>query len=108
MHHLLSVAVAASTLAAATPGTGAVATSAPVTVSTCTVSDLYNAAIAPELGTPISIRSLQLTFRNTDDTVATQVAFDVVHGGEHTTVIDRGRFSKNVAIEHFFADEMAC
>ena len=78
----------------------------PIAVSTCSVSDLYNSATLSEFGPPINFRSLQLTFRNTDDVVATQVAFDVTHGGERTTVIDRGRFSKDVAIEHTFVNEI--
>jgi hypothetical protein len=55
----------------------------------------------------VPYRLLELTFHNTDETVATQVAFDVVHGGAHTTVIDRGRFSKGVTIEHQFDDAFA-
>jgi hypothetical protein len=83
-----------------------VAMSAPIDVSTCAVTDLYNTPSLVEFGTPITYRSLRLTFRNTGDAVATEVAFDVVHGGEHTTVIDRGRFSKGVAIEHVFYNEI--
>ena len=105
MQHILSIIVAATALATPTSGTGAMAASSPIAVSTCAVTDLYNSASLVEFGTPITYRSLQLTFRNTEDAVATQVAFDVTHGGEHTTVIDRGRFSKGVAVEHYFYNE---
>jgi len=47
---------------------------------------------------------LRLSFLNTDDTAATQVTFDVAHDGTHTKVIDRGRFSRGVAIDHLFED----
>jgi hypothetical protein len=83
-----------------------VAMSSPIAVSTCDVTDLYNTASLVEFGSPINFRSLRLTFRNADDAVATEVAFDVRHGGERTTVIDRGRFSKGVAIEHLFVNEL--
>ncbi len=106
MQPILSIIFAATTLATTTSGTGGVAASAPIAVSTCTVSDLYNIPTLVEFGAPIAYRSLLLTFRNTDDSVATQVAFDVTHGGEHTTIIDRGRFSKGVAIEHVFFNEI--
>jgi len=111
MHTILSVVTAAATFATATPattnpGTGALTVSSPVTVSTCAVSDLYDSATLVEFGLPVTYRSLRLTFRNTDDVVATQVAFDVTHGGERTTIIDRGRFSKDVAIEHTFMNEI--
>ena len=106
MQQFLSLFAAATAFATTTPDTGALAMHSPVAVSTCSVSDLYNVASLAEFGPPIAYRSLQLTFRNTDDAVATQVAFDVTHGGEHTTVIDRGRFSKDVAIEHTFVNEI--
>ena len=105
MQQFLSLIVATAALAAPAAGTGAIATSSPIAVSTCAVTDLYNSASLVEFGTPITYRSLQLTFKNTEDAVATQVAFDVTHGGERTTVIDRGRFSKDVAIEHVFFNE---
>jgi hypothetical protein len=101
MQHLLSIVTAASALAMQQAG---IATSAPVLVSTCSVSDLYDPAVSPEFGPAISYRLLQLTFLNTDDTPATQVTFDVAHDGTHTTVIDRGRFSRGVSIEHSFDD----
>ncbi|HEX3463753.1 MAG TPA: hypothetical protein VHS78_06875 [Candidatus Elarobacter sp.] len=86
-----------------TPQTG-IATSAPVLVSTCAVTDLYNPATNPEFGSNISYRTLQLTFWNTDESVATLVTFDVTHDGTHTKVIDRGRFTRGVPIEHTFGD----
>ncbi len=101
MQHLLSVLAAASALSMPQAG---IANSAPVLVSTCSVSDLYNAAVSPEFGPAISYRLLQLTFLNTDDTPATQVTFDIAHGATHTTVVDRGNFSRGVAIEHSFDD----
>jgi hypothetical protein len=107
MQQILPLIMAATALATPTSGTGAIATSAPIAVSTCAVTDLYNSASLVEFGVPINYRSLQLTFRNTEDTDATKVAFDVTHGGEHTTVIDRGRFSKGVPIEHVFINEIA-
>ena len=66
---------------------------------------MYDSTSMAEFGPPIAFGWLQLSFRNTDDAVATQVSFDVVHGGEHTTVTDRGRFSKNVLVEHVFNDQ---
>jgi hypothetical protein len=105
MQHLLSIVAAASALATTAPTTGAIATNAPVAVSTCAISDMYDSAVMVAFGTPIAFRLLQLSFRNTDDAVATQVSFDVVHGGGHTTVVDRGRFSKGVLVEHVFNDE---
>jgi hypothetical protein len=110
MQHVFSLIAAATALSATTPGTPgstAISASAPIAVSTCAVTDLYNYATAVEFGPPITIRSLSLTFRNTDDVVATQVAFDVVHGGDHTTVIDRGRFSKGALIQHQFDGDFA-
>ncbi len=101
MQHIFAIIAAAGALAM--PQTD-IATKAPVAVSTCTLSDLVNPAILAEYGTPIPIRLLQLTFLNTEDTVATQVTFDVTHDGEHATVTDRGHFSKGVPIEHIFDD----
>ena len=95
MHQVLSIVAAASLLATVTPETGAIATKSPIVVSTCAVSSVYD---------PYTMW-LQLTFRNTDDVVATQVAFDVTHGDGHTTVVDRGRFSKGVTIERVFFGE---
>ena len=86
------------------PQTG-IATNAPVVVNACSVSDLYNPAINPDFGPPISYRLLNLTFLNTDDAVATQVTFDITHDdGRHTKIIDSGRFSRGVPIEHSFDD----
>jgi hypothetical protein len=99
MQNIFAIIAAAGALTM--PQTG-IATNAPVAVSTCTVSDLYNSAINAEFGPPISYRMLQLTFLNTDDAVATQVTFDVTHDGAHTVVIDRGRFSKGVPIERLY------
>jgi hypothetical protein len=101
MQHIFSIIAAASALTM--PQTG-IATNAPVAVSTCTVSDLYNPSSLAEFGPPIPYRMLQLTFLNTDDAVATQVTFDVTHDGAHAIVVDRGRFSKGVPIEHLFDD----
>jgi hypothetical protein len=103
MQPLFSVIAAAAALNM--PQTG-IATNAPITVSTCAVSDLLNPAVLVEYGPPISYRLLRLTFTNTDDTVATQVAFDVTHDGTHTIVTDRGRFSRGVPIEHLFDSSM--
>jgi hypothetical protein len=104
MHTIFSIIAAVGSLAV--PQT-AVAANSPIAVSTCAVSDLYGGASLVEFGAPISYRALQLTFLNTDDAVATQVTFDVTHAGAHTTVTDRGRFSKGVAIEHWFYDDFA-
>jgi hypothetical protein len=102
---LITIAAALATTAAGTPATSGLAMRSPVTVGSCAVADLYDSATLVEFGPSITIRSLSLSFRNTDDTVATQVAFEIVHGGEHTTVIDRGRFSKGILIEHQFDDD---
>ncbi|HWT04427.1 MAG TPA: hypothetical protein VN224_01605, partial [Xanthomonadales bacterium] len=67
MQHILPLIVAAATLATPNSGTGAIATSSPIAVSTCAVTDLYNSASVADLGLPISYRSLRLTFRNTAD-----------------------------------------
>jgi hypothetical protein len=101
MQHILSVIAAASALAV--PQTG-VATSAPVAVSTCAITDLVSPALMAEFGPPVSSRALQLSFRNGADVTATQVTFDVAHDGTHTTVIDRGRFSTGSRIDHVFDD----
>jgi hypothetical protein len=99
MHQIFSVIAAAAALTS--PQTG-IATNAPVAVSTCAISNLYNPAINVEFGPPVSYRMLQLTFLNTDDAPATQVTFNVTHDAENTVVTDRGRFSKGVPIEHLF------
>jgi len=101
MQHFLSLVAAVGALT--TPQTG-IATSAPVLVSTCAVTDLYNPATNPEFSSNISYRTLQLTFQNTDASPATTVTFDVTHDGTHTKVIDRGRFTRGVPIEHSFGD----
>jgi hypothetical protein len=101
MQHLFSVLAAAA--AFASPQTG-MSMSAPVAVSTCAVTDLINPAVSADIGPTISYRMLRVTFTNTADAPATQVAFDVMHDGTHTTVTDRGRFTKGVAIEHLFDD----
>lgn len=109
MQQFLSIVALTSALVA--PQTGIV-TNAPVTVSTCAISDLYPAASA-DLGLPTPGGIFQLSFRNTDDAVATQVTFDVAHDGTHSTVVDRGRFSKNVTIDRIlegfglFSDDSA-
>jgi hypothetical protein len=102
MQHIISIIAAASALTV--PQTSIV-TKPPVAVSTCTVSDLYGPAMGAEFGSAFAHSLLQLTFVNTDDAVATQVTFDVKHDGAHTVVMDRGRFSTGVAIEHFFDDD---
>ena len=102
MQHIISIIAAASALTV--PQTGIV-TKPPVAVSTCAVNDFSSPAMGVESGSTITLRTLQLTFINTDDSDATQVAFDVIHGGAHTVVMDRGRFSKGVAIEHFFDND---
>ena len=107
MQHFLSLVVAAAAVATPTSGTGAIAIGAPVAVSTCAVTDLYNSSSVADLGLPISYRMLRVSFRNTDDTLATRVAFDVTHDGERTTVIDSGRFSKGVAIDHSFVTDFS-
>jgi hypothetical protein len=99
MQHILSIIAAAGALM--TPQTG-IATSAPITVSSCTVSDIYNAATTADLGLPFPDEVLELSFRNTDATVATQVTFDVTVDGTHSTVVDRGRFSQGITIDHTF------
>jgi hypothetical protein len=104
---LITVATALAATSPGTPASAGIAISSPVAVSSCAVADLYDPALMVEFGPPITYRSLSLAFRNTDDAVATRVAFDVVHGGEHTIVIDRGRFSKGVLIEHRFDDDFA-
>jgi hypothetical protein len=81
--------------------------SSPVIVSTCQVTNLYESVTLEEFGPPIASSSLALDFRNTDDSVATQVTFDVTHGGKHTTVVDRGRFSKGVLIERNISADYA-
>lgn len=101
MQDLLPLVAAVGALA--TPQTG-IATTAPVLVSTCAVTDLYNPATNPEFGSNISYRTLQLTFQNTDESAAALVTFDVTHDGTHTKVIDRGRFTRGVPIEHTFSD----
>jgi len=100
MQQIISVIAAATALATQT----GIATTAPVAVSTCAVSELVNPAVMADLGPPITYRMLQLTFTNTADAAATQVQFDVVHDGTHTVITDRGRFSKGVPIEHIFDD----
>jgi hypothetical protein len=102
MQHLFSIIAAATALT--TPQTGIVI-NPPVAVNTCAVSDLNGPAMGVEAGSPVVVPLLQLTFINTDVSDATQVTFDVKHGGVHTVVMDRGRFSKGVAIEHSFADD---
>ncbi|MDB5040291.1 MAG: hypothetical protein JWN27_1017 [Candidatus Eremiobacteraeota bacterium] len=99
MQHFISIIAAASALAA--PQTGIV-TTPPVAVSTCEVTDLYGPPMGAEFSSPFAHSILRLTFVNTDDAAATHVTFDVKHGGAHTVVTDRGRFSKGVAIEHLF------
>ena len=101
MQNIIALVAVAGALT--TPQTG-ISMAAPVTVSTCAVTDLYDSAISPEFSTGTSIRMLQLTFRNTDDAVATEVTFDVLHDGAHTIVKDRGRFTKGVPIERLFDD----
>ena len=101
MQQLLPLIAAVGALA--TPQTG-IATNAPVLVSSCSINDLYNPATSPEFGSNISYRTLQVTFRNTEESPATLVTFDVTHDGTHTKVIDRGRFTRGVPIEHTFDD----
>jgi hypothetical protein len=102
MQNLISIIAAAGALT--TPQMGIV-TSPPVAVNTCAVSDLYNPAIGAEFGSPGPHPILQLTFTNTADAVATNVTFDVKHGGADTVVMDHGRFSTGVPIEHTFDDD---
>jgi hypothetical protein len=102
MQNLISIIAAAGALTA--PQT-AIVTTPPVAVNTCAVSDLYNPAIGAEYGIPGPHPILQLTFTNTADAAATNVTFDVKHGGADTVVMDRGRFSKGVPIEHIFDDD---
>jgi hypothetical protein len=102
MQHIISIIAAASALGAPQMG---IVTNPPVAVSTCAVSDLYNPAIGAEFGLPVTQPILQLTFVNSNVSAATQVTFDVKHGGADTVVTDRGRFSKGIPIEHVFDDD---
>jgi hypothetical protein len=99
MQHIISVLGAVASLAVSQT---AVATNTPVAVNACAVTDLVNAGTNPELGPPVSYRMLQLSFANMQPGDATQVTFDVLHAGTHTSVTDRGRFSQGVPIEHRF------
>jgi hypothetical protein len=101
MHQIFSVIAAASAL---TMPQTSVAANAPIAVSTCTITELVSPALMAEFGATAPVRMLRLSFVNGADAAATQVAFDVVHDGMRTTVLDRGRFSKGVPIEHIFDD----
>lgn len=103
MNTLLTVIAAAGALQTSSPDM-ALTKVAPVAVSTCSVSQLLNPAPYAEFGPGIGYYSLALTFTNTDDVDATQVAFDVRRGGEREIITDRGHFRKGVAIEHRFDD----
>ncbi len=98
MQHIITVIGAAASLAM--PQTS-MTTNLPVAVDACAVSDLIP-GMNPEFGPPVSYRMLQLSFSNVRDGVATQVTFDVLHDGTHTSVTDHGRFTKGVPIEHRF------
>ncbi|MDB5094246.1 MAG: hypothetical protein JWO85_2347 [Candidatus Eremiobacteraeota bacterium] len=102
MQHIISIIAAAGALTM--PQTGIV-TGAPVAVSSCAITNLYNPAIGAEFSSPAAHPVLQLTFVNTADAAATQVTFDVTHGGAHTLVTDRGSFSTGIPIEHAFEDD---
>jgi hypothetical protein len=101
MLHIFSVIAAAT--AVAMPQTG-IATSAPLAVNTCSLVDTISPALMAEFGSFNPSRLLRLTFVNAADTTATQVSFDVTHDGARTTIVDRGRFSTGVPIEHLFDD----
>ncbi len=78
---------------------------APVAVSTCVVSDLIDSPMYGDSGAaPISYRVLQLSFSNTQDELATRVTFNVQHAGQQSRIVDNGRFSKDIPIEHVFDD----
>ena len=102
MQNLISIIAAAGALTMPQMG---IVTNPPVAVNSCEVSDLYNPALDAEFGAPVPHPILQLTFTNTTNAVATNVTFDVKHGGEDTVVMDRGHFSKGVPIERSFDDD---
>ncbi len=101
MHQIFSVIAAASAL---TMPQTSVAANAPIAVSTCTITELVSHALMAEIVATVPVRMLRLSFVNGADAAATQVTFDVAHDGVRTTMIDRGRFSKGVPIEHLFDD----
>jgi hypothetical protein len=102
MQEMMSVLAAVSALSM--PQTS-MTNSTPVAVSTCAVSDLIDSPTYGDSGpAPISYRVLQLTFRNTQDELATRVTFNVQHVGQQSRIVDVGRFSKGAAIERIFND----
>lgn len=101
MQNFLSIVAAASALTMPQSG---IATTAPVAVSTCTVTDPQNFASLLDFGTPIAYPMLELSFLNTDDTPATQVTFDVAAGARHGTLTDTGRFTRGATIERIYDD----
>jgi hypothetical protein len=102
MQNFISIIAAAGALTMPQMG---IVTNPPVAVNSCAVRDLDNPAIGAEFGSPGPHPILQLTFTNTADAVATNVTFDVKHGGADTVVMDHGRFSTGVPIEHTFDDD---
>jgi len=99
MEHVLSVIVAVATLSV--PQTG-MTNAGPIAVGSCSVSDPFNSASVADLLASIPLRTLQLSFLNTQDSVATKVVFDVFHDGTHTIETEHGHFSKGVPIERLY------
>jgi hypothetical protein len=100
MQNFLSIVAAVSAL---TMQSG-IATTAPVAVRTCTVTDPQSFASVLDFGQPTAYPILELSFLNTDDTPATQVTFDVAAGGRHGTITDTGRFTRGATIERIYDD----
>ena len=76
------------------------------------MSDLYNySSSSAEFGSVNAYHMLQISFLNTDEATATQVTFDVTHGGARATVNDRGRFTKEwvpyLSMAKYYATELA-
>jgi hypothetical protein len=79
-------------------------TSSPIGVATCYTVDLLHPGAYADYQLPFPYQSLELSYRNTQDAVATRVTFDVVQAGVHTTIVDRGHFSKGVLIDRDFVN----
>lgn len=72
----------------------------PIGVTRCDVSQL--SYVLPEGGIAPSLNSLQISFVNHAPVAAKNVKFVVRFGGASETIVDRGTFSQNVAIEQSF------
>ena len=113
----LAAALAALGVLCSRPNVTAAQTPAPVTISSCTVLraapvrpanpgywyPYYGNLAMPRQSVPIT-DGLAIAYRNVGAVVADRIAFDVNYRGQRDKIVDVGKFSPGITIDHSFGN----